>query len=134
MTKAYTSSTTRADAPPPPLQTPPTPYFPFFCLSTYNTIMINQENTKRSIVSNTKINRSVPPNQEAREIEKNNQHMDRKSGYLGGKVQSKKAIQHIYIYIYPQQCDQDTCSTTAQRMSQGYTSTMHINFLLQIKQ
>jgi len=22
------------DAPPPPLQTPPTPYFPFFCFST----------------------------------------------------------------------------------------------------
>nr|AFK41731.1 unknown [Medicago truncatula] len=30
----HRSSTTRADAPPPPLQTPPTPYFPFFCFST----------------------------------------------------------------------------------------------------
>ena len=39
MKKPYTSSKTRADAPPPPLQTPPTPYFPFFCLSTYNNVI-----------------------------------------------------------------------------------------------
>lgn len=32
--KAYMSSTTRADAPPPPLQMAPTPYFPPLCLNT----------------------------------------------------------------------------------------------------
>lgn len=32
------SSTTRADAPPPPLHTAPTPYFPFLCLSTPNNV------------------------------------------------------------------------------------------------
>lgn len=32
--KDYTSSRTRAEAPPPPLQTPAAPYFPFFCLNT----------------------------------------------------------------------------------------------------
>jgi len=34
MNYIHMSSTTRADAPPPPLQTAPTPYFPFFCFST----------------------------------------------------------------------------------------------------
>jgi len=35
--KAYMSSRTRADAPPPPLQMAATPYFPLFCLNTCNT-------------------------------------------------------------------------------------------------
>lgn len=43
---AYTSSTTSADAPPPPLQTPPTPYFPFFCLSTCSNISLNDDGKK----------------------------------------------------------------------------------------
>jgi len=34
---AYMSSRTRADAPPPPLQMAATPYFPLFCLSTWDT-------------------------------------------------------------------------------------------------
>lgn len=43
---AYTSSTTSADAPPPPLQTPPTPYFQFFCLSTCSNISLNDDGKK----------------------------------------------------------------------------------------
>lgn len=45
--KAYMSSRTRADAPPPPLQIPATPYFPFLWLSTCDNIASSQETNKK---------------------------------------------------------------------------------------
>jgi hypothetical protein len=70
MKEAYTSSKTRADAPPPPLQTPPTPYFPFFCLSTYNSVIALTMRTEKDwafLSPKKKKHRLAKLNQEARE-------------------------------------------------------------------
>ena len=109
--KVYTSSITRADAPPPPLQTPPTPYFPFFCFSTYKSIMKLWKLESRITTINT--NRSARPYDKVGERA---QHIDAKVA-IQKILQNKEAICHSYTPnsvtkirapLHPRGCPKDT--------------------------
>lgn len=93
---AYRSSTTRADAPPPPLQTPPTPYLPFFCFSTC---------IKRYL-----------------------------SNLMGKRISLVARCLKWPTETYPQKSHKNTGTTTTKRMTQRYTSTMQVYFVLKDKQ
>ena len=100
--KAYISSTTSADAPPPPLQTPPTPYLPFFCLSTCKWRIYIRTNEKKTIL---------------------------RYGRGHGKESTPKSVTKIRAPLQPRGCPRDTAPPCTLTLSCKQKIKLSISFI-----
>lgn len=101
--KDYTSSRTRAEAPPPPLQTPAAPYLPFFCLNTCKHC-IEKIDLKQPSTDNRFLNIHV----RRKEDIKRNNHLNLKHQNVAVVTRTPRSVTNIRAPLHPRGCPKDT--------------------------